>query len=120
VKRPVYQIQLSAPASHDFMEIMDWSARHFGDTAADRYESLIRQALVEVCEDPFRPGVRPRPELQRDIYTYHLLFSRDQVAGDRVNAPRHFLVYRVVSDSVEVLRIIHDSRDLAQHLPAES
>jgi toxin ParE1/3/4 len=48
---------------------------------------------------------------------YHLSGSRDRVAGDRVKAPRHFLLYRIETGRVEVLRILHDSRDLAQHVP---
>ena len=46
--------------------------------------------------------------------------SRDRVAaGSQVKAPRRFLLYRVISVSVEVLRILPDSRDLAQHVPLE-
>jgi toxin ParE1/3/4 len=119
VKRPAYEVTLAAPADRDFIEIMDWSAEQFGAAAADRYEMLIGQALIDVGEDPFRPSSRQRPELPDGVYTYHLAGSRDRVAGDRVKAPRHFLLYRVVSIHVEVLRILHDSRDLVQHLPEE-
>ncbi len=96
---------------------MDWSAEQFGAAAADRYETLIGRALTDVGEDPFRPGARQCPQLPDGVYTYHLETSRDRVSGDRVKAPRHFLLYRVVSLRVEVLRILHDSRDLAKHLP---
>jgi toxin ParE1/3/4 len=113
VKQPVYGVQLAAPASRDFIEIMDWTIDQFGLAAADRYEVLIGQALMDVGESPLRPGAKQRPELPAGVYTYHLSSSRDRVTGDRVNAPRHFLLYRVVSLRVEVLRILHDSRDLA-------
>ena len=95
---------------------MDWSIERFGVAAADRYETLIRQVLTDVGENPFRPGARQRPELPQGIYTYPLARSRDRVEGDRVKAPRHFLLYRVLSFRVEVLRILHDSRDLERHL----
>jgi toxin ParE1/3/4 len=117
VKGPAFQVILAAPADWDFIEIMDWSAERFGASAADRYELLIRQALTDVGEDPFRPGSRQRPELRQGIYTYHLSGSCDRVCGNRVKAPRHFLLYRVLSFRVEVLRILHDSRDLERHLP---
>ena len=119
MKRPAYEVILAAPADRDFLEIMQWSAEHFGAAAADRYETLISQVLTDVGEDPFRPGARERPDLPEGISTYHLASSRERVLGDRVKAPRHFMVYRVVGPRVEVLRILHDSRDVAKHLPEE-
>ena len=118
MKRQAYEVSLAATADSDFIEIMDWSADQFGPPAADRYEVLIGQALIDLSDDPFRAGAKQRPELPKGFYIYHLASSRDRVAaGNRVKTPRHFLLYRVVSVSVEVLRILHDSRDLAQHMP---
>ena len=117
MNRPAFQVILAAPADRDFLEIMEWSAERFGAAAADRYELLVRQALTDVGEDPFRPGARQRPELRQGMYTYHLAASRDRVNGDRVSAPRYFLLYRVLAFRVEVLRILHDNRDLERHLP---
>ena len=120
MKRPAYEVSLAATADSDFIEIMDWSADQFGPSAAGRYEALIGQALIDLSDDPFRVGARQQPELSEELYVYHLASSHDRVAaGSRVKAPRHFFLYRVVSVNVEVLRILHDSRDLAQHLPLE-
>ncbi len=90
---------------------------HFGADAADRYESLIGQALTDIGEDPFRPGAASRPELPEGVYAYHLASSRERVTGGRVHTPRHFVLYRIVSFRIEVLRLLHDSRDLARHVP---
>jgi toxin ParE1/3/4 len=118
VKRPAYELSFTAPADSDFIKIMDWSAHQFGAAAADRYEALIGQAVNDLREDPFRAGARHRPELPEDVYIYHLASCRERMtAADRVKAPRHFLLYRVASVRIEVLRILHDSRDLARHLP---
>ena len=117
MSRPAYTVRLTAPADRDFLDIMNWSAAQFGDTAADRYEALIGQALIDLGDDPFNPGAKQRPELPGDMYVYHLASSRERVAGERVKTPRHFLVYRVADSHVDVLRILHDSRDLARHLP---
>lgn len=117
MKRPAFEVILAATADRDFIEVMDWSAERFGAAAADRYATLIQQALIDLGGDPFRPGARQRSELPKDIYTYHLAGSRDRVHGDRVKAPRHFVLYRVLFTRVEVLRILHDSRDLERHLP---
>ena len=116
MNRPPYKVIFGAPAERDFLEIMDWSIEHFGADAADRYESLIGQALTDIGEDPFRPGAVKRPELPESVYTYHLAISRKRVSGGRVHTPRHFVLYRVVGSRVEVLRLLHDSRDLAQHV----
>lgn len=113
MKRPAYEVIFAGPADRDFIEIMDWSAEQFGSAASDRYETLIGRALTDVGEDPFRSGARQRPELPEGVYTYDLANSRERVSGDRVKAPRHFLLYRVVA----LLRILHDSRDMARHLP---
>ena len=113
----VYQVVLTEPAARDFLEIMAWSAAQFGDVAADRYEVLIGQALMDLGGDPFRPGARQRDELPTGIFTYHLAASRERVTGDQVKAPRHFVMYRIAPPLVQVLRLLHDSRDLAQHLP---
>ncbi len=117
MKRPAFEVVLAAPADRDFIEVMAWSVERFGAAAADRYETLIRRALTDLGEDPFRPGATQRPDLPQGIYTYHLARSRDRVSGDRVKAPRHFLLYRVLSFRIEILRILHDSRDLERHLP---
>lgn len=117
MKRSAFEVVLAATADRDFVEVMDWSVERFGPAAADRYETLIYQALIDVGKDPFRPGARQWPELPQGIYTYHLAGSRERVRGDRVKSPRHFLLYRVLSFRVEVLRILHDSRELERHLP---
>ena len=117
MNRRIFEVALAAPAERDFIEIVVWSAAQFGTAAADRYETLIGQALIDVGEDPFRAGARQRPELPEGVYAFHLTSSRERVVGERVKTPRHFLLYRVVSARVEILRILHDSRDLVQHLP---
>lgn len=102
----------------DIAEAVAWSEDHFGPLAAHRYGLLIRQALRDVLQAPTRPGARPRPDLAPHAYVYHLTFSRERVAGERVNAPRHFLLYRHIGAKVEFARLLHDSRDLARHVPA--
>jgi toxin ParE1/3/4 len=117
MKRPTYEVSLTAPADRDFAEIMDWSTAEFGILASDRYEMLIGQTLIDIGEDPFRPGARQRPELPHGLYVYHLANSRDRIARDlRVKAPRHFLLYQIGSDRVKIVRILHDGRDLAKHI----
>jgi toxin ParE1/3/4 len=116
---PHYFIALTTPAQRDLREIFRWTDAEFGSTAADRYEVLLAQALSDLENNPYRAGAKPRDEVLPGVYTYHLALSRDHVKGDRVKSPRHFLVYRVTADRIDILRILHDSRDLNLHLPEE-
>jgi toxin ParE1/3/4 len=105
----------------DIATILELSEREFGQTAALRYETLIAKALEDIGNDPERPGSIERPELMiHGARTYHLAFSRSRVKGQRVKAPRHFLLYRSTEEHViEIWRILHDRRDVARHLPEE-
>lgn len=112
-----------APAAHqDVREVLRWSERKFGKTAAARYRALIKQAVRDIGADPERPGSKEQPEIMinKGGRTYHLEFSRSRVSGPSVKDPRHFLLYRRREDGViEVARILHDSRDLQRHLPED-
>ncbi len=114
-----YLVTVTAPAERDLQDIFLWSETEFGNPAADRYEALIAQAIAELTENPFRPGAKQREDLFPGIYIYHMAFSREHVTEGRVKSPRHFLVYRVVTDRIEILRVLHDSRDLDRHIPRD-
>ncbi len=86
-----------------------------------RYEALILQAMRDIAVDPERPGTAARPDLMVEgVRTYHLSFSRMRASEPRVRTPRHLLIYRRdPTGTIVVARVLHDSRDLARHLPAE-
>jgi toxin ParE1/3/4 len=48
-------------------------------------------------------------------------FSRNTAArgADSIRQPRHFLLYRVAGNVVEIGRVLHDSMELDLHLPEE-
>ena len=98
---------------------MSWSQQEFGTRAASRYLELILQALKDLEANPMRPGAKQRPELPQGVFTYHLTGSRNRVTGESVVTPRHLVLYKIDERSLNVLRILHDSRDLARHLPTE-
>ena len=103
----------------DIQSTVVWSENQFGPAAADRYGELIRKALRDLLESPVRLGAKARPALGANAYVYHLMYSRDRVSGERVKAPRHFILYRYADDRIEFARLLHDSRDLARHLPTD-
>jgi toxin ParE1/3/4 len=112
-----------APAAErDIEEILAWSHEQFGEQARLRYEALLVRAVRDVVEDPNRAGSHTRPEIAAGARTYHVRHSRDRVTRKlgRVSRPRHFLLYRTMSDGqVEIGRVLHESMDLERHLPDE-
>ena len=113
---------LSPAAEDDISSILAWTHQRFGERARLRYEALLVQAMVDVADDPERPGSAAREEIVSSARTYHLFHSRNRVDGptDRVRRPRHFLVYRVTEKGkIEIGRLLHDSMDLPAHLPSE-
>ena len=115
-----FEMRLTAAAQRDIQAILSRSRREFGERAAERYRTLIKQALLDLANDPRRPGSSARPEIPVDgARTYHLVFSRRRVAGESGRDPRHFLLDRIPREGViEVGRVLHESRDLSRHLPA--
>lgn len=114
--------RLSPKAQKDIEAILTWTHEQFGGEIRLRYEELLVQAILDLADDPERPGTMERPELANGAFTYHLRHSRDRVnrSVGRVRKPRHFLLYRVAPDGcLEVGRVLHDSMDLARHLPAD-
>ncbi|KAB2874880.1 MAG: type II toxin-antitoxin system RelE/ParE family toxin [Bauldia sp.] len=117
---PRYVIAPAAAA--DIESILAWSHEHFGVEARVRYEALIVQGILDVASSPDRAGVHKRPEIADDARTYHLYAScrRVTAATGRVKEPRHFLLFRTRADgAIEIGRVLHDSMDLAIHLPEE-
>ena len=112
------KIHVTGPARRDITTILKRSLQEFGMDASLRYRALIRQALLDIELDHERPGSQARPEIMIDgARTYHLSLSRPRVSGIRVKEPAHFLLYRRRGEAIEVSRILHDARDLEQHLP---
>jgi len=113
-----FDLRLTPPARRDIAAILKRSRKEFGLAARERYEALMVRALEDISHDPERPGTKKRSDIAfYGCRTYHLSFSRTHVAGVGVKEPRHFLIYRHRRDLViEVLRVLHDARDLARHL----
>ncbi len=110
---------VTAPARSDLIDIRRYTRARYGVRAADAYDALLKQALRDLRDDPRRPGSSERPEIGRNIRSYHAALSRTR-AGSAVRAPRHFLLYFLPDeDAVVVSRVLHDSRDLARHVPDE-
>ena len=107
--------RISHDAQADIVDILRFTHNRFGDAARRRYQALIGAALEAVATDPQQVGSISREELGAGLRSIHLVYCRSM---PKVVRPRHFVFYRVATDQVlEVVRVLHDSMDLDQHLP---
>ena len=100
-------------ALQDVAAIQDWTLTRFGELTSLRYDSLMEAALGDLLAEPTRLGVQQHPAMPQGVFVYHLRFSRRKPIGAGVEKPRHFFVFRVGEDTLTVLRVLHDSMDLA-------
>ena len=111
-----FTLKLSAPAQDDLIQILAWTQQAFGDAGRVRYENLIGAALMDLRKDPGRVGVKSLPEIGKGVCTYHLASSRKRVgSSEQVAQPRHFVLFRVSGQVIEVARLLHDAMDFTRH-----
>lgn len=112
--------RLSRRARSDIIDILFWSADHFGADARERYRVLVDTAIKDIAADPTRAGSRARPELGDGVRSWHLRLGRDRSPTERVHEPRHFLIYRVEDGLVVIGRVLHEAMDLAAHVDPDT
>ncbi len=112
--------RLSQRAQLDIESILEWSHVNFGESARRRYQALIAAAVRDIAADPERVGCQARPELGDGVYSWHLRLSRDRSKSDRVERPRHFLIYRLDHKLVVIGRVLHDLMDLEPHIDPDT
>lgn len=96
----VTPLERSAPADADLDEILSYSRIRFGeDVAAEYYFSfdetfslLSQHPLAGATADDIRPGLR------------------------RISHRQHRIFYRIVDDTVRILRVLHHAMDVDEHL----
>ncbi|MBB4614743.1 type II toxin-antitoxin system RelE/ParE family toxin [Novosphingobium taihuense] len=94
------RIILSRAAQRDLSEIIEYGEAEFGAAAADayndeieeRFERLVDHPLIGEAKDSWGEGVRQLP------------------------CNRHRIIYRVLGNTVRIIRILHHSRDVQKHL----
>ena len=88
------------------------TSEHFGATQARRYAVTLTEAIEALRDGPRIAGARERNEIENGLMTLHV------ARGGRKG--RHFVLYRIASPSeppgIDVLRLLHDSMDLARHV----
>lgn len=113
------KLTITNPARSDLLDIRAYTVNRYGRDAADSYGTLLKQAIRDVREDPYRLGSKSRPEISKNIRSYHTMLSRTR-AGGTVKKPRHFILYFLPNENEVVInRVLHDSRDIVRHIPEE-
>lgn len=105
-----WTVRLADRAAQDIEDILDWTLEQFGPWQLETYTDVIISALAALNAGPQLTDVRSCPELGDGIATLHV--ARHGCKG------RHQLVFRVNETAclIEILRVLHDSMDLARHL----
>lgn len=106
----VWTVRLGQQAEQDYVEILHWTTKTFGEGQARTYAETIALAIEALTGGPDVLGARERDDIRPGIRTLHV--ARQGRAG------RHFVVFRMVGSAIDVLRLLHDSMDLQRHLPA--
>lgn len=107
-----WRVRLTDQAELDLLAISRWTAANFGPRQAEHYVETILLTIEALVDGPETLGTKARDELAPGIRTLH--------AARLGRKARHFAVFRVADDQVlEVLRLLHDSMDLARHLPPD-
>ena len=106
----VWKVRLAAQAELDFSELITWTIENFGERQAETYAETLTLAIEALHNGPNQLGVKARDEIGPGIRTLHV--ARQGRSG------RHFVVFSEAKDHyVDVLRLLHDSMDLARHIP---
>ena len=105
-------------ADADVRKLRKTSHRNFGPNSARRYQALLRAAYRLLCENPERPSVQRREDLPRAPHTFHLRHARTRGAPPK--QARHIIVFTFDDATLTILRVLHDSMDVAQHIANES
>ena len=107
----VWEVRLAAQAELDFSEIITWTIENFGERQAEAYAETLTLAIEALHDGSEQLGVKARHDIGPGISTLHV--ARQGRSG------RHFVVFSEAKDQyIDVLRLLHDSMDLARHIPA--
>lgn len=107
----VWRVRLAEQAELDLQSITRWTAENFGTQQADIYAQTLSLAIESLHDGPEVLGATVRDDLGLGVRTLHV--ARQGRKG------RHFMVFRAAPEqTIEVLRLLHDSMDLARHLPS--
>jgi len=92
--------RLSKDAERDIVDSYVYSFQQFGETQAERYHQTLTACFAALASNP---------DMGRD-------FGFVKANSRRANCASHAIYYQITDSDVLVLRVLHQSRDPAQHL----
>lgn len=107
------KLRITGPARRDIGAALAWSLGRFGPEAQARYRELIARGLTSIGSGT-ASGAVLRTELGEGVCLYHLRHARGVPAI--VQAPRHFLAFRIEGETAVILRLLHDAMDLPSRM----
>jgi len=107
--------RISNTAKEDIENLLNYSYTTFGLEAALRYENLLKVSIGVLCNDPEQAGVK---NSLKATSKFHLSLCKHQAAIDEITVsnPRHIIFFTVKNDTLEIIRILHESMDFERHL----
>jgi len=97
----------------DLQDILRWTIERFGEAQARVYAETLSRALEALASGPDVIGAKDRDDVAKGLFTLHVARH-----GRR---RRHFVIFRIGHELgrqvIEVLRLLHDARELPHHLP---
>jgi toxin ParE1/3/4 len=111
------RLRIAARAVEERRNALRASRLMFGRSAAQAYGALIRRAYMLLSEDPQRAGVRRPDDLEEGVYLFHLRHARTRATPPK--QPRHIVVFSYDDTTLTVLRLLHDSMDVDQHIAGD-
>jgi toxin ParE1/3/4 len=106
----IWRLRLADQVELDLRDIVAWTADHFGPRQADGYLETVTRAIEALHDGPAIVGVQDRNDIGPGMRTLHV--ARLGRRG------RHFIVFRAADEqTIDILRLLHDSMDLVRHLP---
>ncbi len=94
--------RLSRLAEEDLLSIFRYTLETWGADQVWIYLQLLEAARDQIAENPLGTGSKPREDL---------------APGCRIfRAGKHYFVYRIKGDIVEIARILHESMDFERHI----
>lgn len=106
-----WRVRLTRQAESDFLDISKWTTETFGPRQSALYVETLTLAIEALHAGPGILGAKTRDEIAPGVRTLHV--ARQGRKG------RHFVVFRATEgQTIDVLRLLHDSMDLARHVSA--
>ena len=92
--------KLSKEADNDLIELYVYGYKQFGESRAENYFSELENCFQLLSETPLI--CRERKEFNPHIRIHH--------------HGRHIVIYLIQTDHILIVRVLHDSMDIQQHL----